>query len=92
MRKAFMRIIAALLILEELLEYLALPVLFAVVGALNGFGWQYYAWTIGGYAVLVLLAELTGALIGMMLGKAFELRLLRKLSRAARPHESKEQN
>lgn len=36
-----MRVIAALLILGELLEYLALPVLFALIGALNGFGWQW---------------------------------------------------
>ena len=91
MRKAVLWIIGVFLVIGEMLDYLALPALFVAIGVLNGFGWQYYAWVIGGYGVLVVLVELIGALIGTMLGNAFELRLLRKLKKAARLHEPKEE-
>ena len=91
MRKAVLRIIGVFLVIGEVLDYLALPALFVVIGLLNGFGWQYYAWVIGGYVVLIVLAELIGALIGRMLGKALEPRLLRKLKKAARLHQPKEE-
>lgn len=79
--KGLLTAIGIICLIGEILEYLALPALFVVIGLLNGFGWQYYAWTIGGCAVLVALAELIGAMIGTLMGKAFELRLLRKLHR-----------
>ena len=91
MRKAVLRIIGVFLMIGEVLDYLALPAVFVAIGVLNGFGWQYYAWVIGGYCVLVILAELVGALIGAMLGNTFELRLLRKLKKASRLHEPKEE-
>ena len=77
--KRLLSVVGVIAVIGTVLEYLALPALFVVIGLLNGFGWQYYAWTIGGYAVLVVLAELIGALIGTLMGRAFELRLLRKL-------------
>ena len=79
--KRVLSVIGVFTVIGTVLEYLALPALFVVVGLLNEFGWQYYALTIGGYIVLVALAELIGALIGKMLGRAFEIRLLRKLRR-----------
>lgn len=86
--KRILSVIGVFAVIGTVLEYLALPALFVVVGLLNDFGWQYYAWTIGGYLVLVALAELIGALIGKMLGRAFELRLLRKLSRSKPTEEN----
>ena len=80
--KRLLSAVGIIAVIGTVLEYLALPALFVVIGLLNGFGWQYYAWTIGGYAVLVILAELIGALIGTLLGKTFELRLLRKLRKS----------
>lgn len=79
--KRVLPVIGAVAVIGTALEYLALPALFVVVGLLNGFSWKYYAWTIGSYLILVALAELIGALVGKMLGKAFEIRLLRRLRR-----------
>ena len=79
--KRLLTAVAVIGVIGEVLEYLALPVLFVVCGLLNGYGWQYYAWTIGGYVALLAAAELTGAMIGKLLGRAFEPRLLRKLRR-----------
>ena len=62
-------LLTAALAIQTALEYLALPALFILLGALNGFGWRYYAWTLGGYAAMVILAETIGALLGKRLGR-----------------------
>lgn len=64
MRKMLLWLISAALALQTAVEYLALPALFVVIGMLNGFGWKYYVWTIGGYAVIVILIEAIGGLVG----------------------------
>ena len=55
--KRLLSVVGVIAVIGTVLEYLALPALFVVIGLLNGFGWQYYAWTIGGYAVLVVLPK-----------------------------------
>ena len=79
MRKLLLWLISAALVLQTAVEYLALPALFAVIGILNGFGWKYYVWTIGGYAVIVILIEAIGGLVGKEAGKGIVSRLSKVL-------------
>lgn len=50
-------------------EFPALPALFAVIGLLNEFPWQYYAITVGGYFGIFLLIELVVHLVFKVLDK-----------------------
>ena len=42
----------------EIIEFLAVPALFVVIGLLNAFPWQYYAISIGGYIALFIIVEI----------------------------------
>ncbi len=55
----FVGIIATIvMIILDIVEFLAVPVLFIIIGVLNSFPWQYYAITIGGYVALFIIAEI----------------------------------
>lgn len=75
MRKLLLWLVGAALVLQTAVEYLALPALLAVIGILNGFGWNYYIWTIGGYTVIVILIKMIGGFIGKRLGSRIASRL-----------------
>lgn len=44
-------------VIGNLVEILAAPALFLIVGLLNDFPWQYYAATIGGYFIIVIVIQ-----------------------------------
>lgn len=66
-----------ILVIWELAEFLAIPAILAVIGVVNGFGWQYYAIAMGVYLALYALAE--G--LGWLLARAMEKWLGKKLER-----------
>ena len=55
----FIEVIATVVIvIWSIVEFLAIPALFIIIGMLNSFPWQYYAITIGGYMALFVIAEI----------------------------------
>ena len=46
------------MVIWDIIEFLALPALFVVIGLLNSFPWQYYAISIGGYFALFIGLEI----------------------------------
>ena len=46
------------MILWDIIEFLALPALFLIIGLINSFPWQYYAISIGGYFALFIISEI----------------------------------
>lgn len=76
-------VLTVVMIIWEIAELLAVPALLCVVGAVNGFGWQYYVISIGAYIALLLLCELLGTLIFRHLERKWTpilQRLLRRIS------------
>ena len=69
------------MIIWDLVEILALPVLFIIIGLCNSFPWQYYAITIGGYFSLFLIAELIAHFIFKALDKKYTPLIERKLEK-----------
>ena len=62
----------------ELLEVLALPILFLILGLWQDMPWQYYAITIGGYFGLLLVLGGLMHLIFKLLGRKYTSRLARR--------------
>ena len=46
------------MVIWDIIEFLALPVILLVIGLLNSFPWQYYAISIGGYFALFIILEI----------------------------------
>ena len=46
------------MVIWDIIEFLAIPALFLVIGLLNSFPWQYYAISIGGYFALFIILEI----------------------------------
>ena len=69
------------MILWDIIEFLALPALFLVIGLAKSFPWQYYAITIGGYFALFLLFEIILHFIFKALDKKYTPLIERKLEK-----------
>ena len=63
------------------IEFLALPVLFVIIGLINSFPWQYYAITIGGYFALFIILEILLHFIFKALDKKYTPLIERKLEK-----------
>ena len=61
-----------------MLEVLALPILFLILGLWQNFPWQFYAITIGGYFGLLLVLGGLMHLIFKLLGRKYTSRLARR--------------
>ena len=70
-----------IMVIWDIVEFLAVPALFVIIGLLNSFSWQYYAITIGGYVVLLLLAELVAHFVFKALDKKYTPLIERKLEK-----------
>ncbi len=68
-------------ILWDIIEFLAIPALFVVVGLLNSFPWPYYAITIGGYVALFIMAELAAHFIFKALDRKYTPLIARKIEK-----------
>lgn len=65
----------------DLIEFLAIPAVFLVIGLLNSFPWQYYAITIGGYFALFIIAEIIAHFVFSALEKKYTPLIERKLEK-----------
>ena len=69
------------MIIWEIIEFLALPVLFLIIGLMNLFPWQYYAITIGGYFGIFIIIELVLHFVFKALDKKYTPLIERKLEK-----------
>lgn len=68
-------------VIWDIIEFLAIPVLFLVIGLIYSFSWQYYAITIGGYFALFVILEIVLRLIFKALDKKYTPLLERRLEK-----------
>ena len=61
----------------NLMEILAIPALFLIIGLLNSFPWQYYAATIGGYFIIAIVIQIICHFIFKHFEKKYESALMR---------------
>ena len=69
------------MVIWDIIEFLAIPVLFLVIGLIYSFSWQYYAITIGGYFALFVILEIVLRLIFKALDKKYTPLLERRLEK-----------
>ena len=69
------------MVILDIIEFLAIPTLFLVIGLLNSFPWQYYAISIGGYFALFIILEIILHFIFKALDKKYTPLLERKLEK-----------
>ena len=69
------------MIIFDVIEFLALPALFLIIGLMNSFPWQYYAITIGGYFALFIVLEIILHFIFKALDKKYTPLIERKLKK-----------
>lgn len=69
------------MVLWDMIEFLALPVLFLIVGLVDSLPWQYYAVAIGRYFALFLVLEIVLHLVFKALDKKYTPFLARKLEK-----------
>ena len=51
-------ILTAFMVICDIVEFLAVPAVFVVIGVLNSYSWQYYAIAVGGYFVLLVVVQI----------------------------------
>ena len=61
----------------NLVEILAFPALFLIVGLLNDFPWQFYATTIGGYFIIAMIIQTICHFIFKRFEKQYESTLVK---------------
>ena len=73
--KGFLNVLGAtasvIALLVDIVQLLALPVLFVVIGYLNSYSWQYYLMSVGGYFVLCILIYLVVRMVCRVFDKKF---------------------
>ncbi len=69
------------MVIWDIIEFLALPILFIVLGLINSFSWQYYAISIGGYFALFIILEIVLHFIFKALDKKYTPLIERKLEK-----------
>lgn len=69
------------MVIWDIIEFLAIPVLFLIIGLTNSFPWQYYAITIGGYFALFIVLEIILHFIFKALDKKYTPFVERKLGK-----------
>ena len=69
------------MVLWDVIEFLALPALFLIIGLVNSFPWQYFAITIGGYFALFIALEVILHFVFKALDKKYTPFIERKLEK-----------
>ena len=75
--KKVLNILAIFYFLGELLEHLAIPAVFVLLGIVNDLPWQYYLITVGGYCILLFGTMGILHLIFRSLGKRYTPHLVK---------------
>ncbi len=70
--KCFEIVITITYIVWDLVEILAIPALFLIIGLLNSFPWPYYAATIGGYFIIAAVLQIICHFIFKRFEKKYE--------------------
>ena len=68
-------------VIWDIIEFLALPILFLVLGLINSLPWQYYAISIGGYFALFIILEIVLHFIFKALDKKYTPFIEKKLGK-----------
>ena len=74
-------VLTILMVIWDIIEFMAVPALFTVIGLLNSFPWPYYAITIGGYVALFMIAEIIAHFIFKALDKKYTPLIEKKLEK-----------
>lgn len=90
--KRFLAVLGVICTICELVEYLTLPAIFAVIGVWLQLPWQYYAITIGSYFAVLALGETMIWLFFQALGRPHSPRIFRKVQKISRKFSGKKQN
>ncbi len=69
------------MVIWDIIEFLAIPAIFLVIGLLNSFPWQYYAISIGGYFSLFVILEIIAHFVFKALDKKYTPLIKRKLEK-----------
>ena len=69
------------MVIWDIIEFLAIPALFLVIGLLNSFPWQYYAISIGGYFALFIILEIILHFVFKALDKKYTPLIERKFEK-----------
>ena len=69
------------MVIWDIIEFLALPVLFLIVGLINLLPWQYYIVAIGGYFTLFIILEVVLHFIFKAIDKKYTPFIQRKLKK-----------
>ena len=69
------------MVIWDIIEFLAIPALFLVIGLLNSFPWQYYVISIGGYFALFIILEIILHFVFKALDKKYTPLIERKLEK-----------
>ncbi len=69
------------MVIWDIVDFLAIPALFLVIGLIKSFPWQYYAFTIGGYFALFIILETVLHFTFKLFDKKYTSLLERKLER-----------
>ena len=69
------------MVIWDIIEFLAIPALFLVIGLLNSFPWQYYAISIGGYFALFIILEIILHFVFKALDKKYTPLIARKIQK-----------
>ena len=69
------------MVIWDIIEFLAIPVLFLIIGLAKSFPWQYYAITIGGYFALFIVLEIILHFIFKAFNKKYTPLVERKLEK-----------
>ena len=78
----FIGILATIIMaIWDIVEFLAVPALFIIIGILNSFSWQYYVISIGGYVVLFIIVEIIAHFVFRALDKKYTPFIERKLEK-----------
>lgn len=69
------------LIIWDVTEFLAFPILFVIIGLVNKYSWEYYAISICGYFALFIILEIVLRLVFKALDKKYTPIMKRKLEK-----------
>lgn len=69
------------MVIWDIIEFLAIPVLFLIIGLVKSFPWQYYAITVGGYFALFIVLEIILHFIFKAFNKKYTPLIERKLEK-----------
>ena len=78
------------IILWEILEFLAIPILCLIIGLWQSLPWQYYAFSIGGYFALFLILEIIMYFVCKALDKKFLPFIVKRIKKHISRHTEKE--